>query len=361
MDRKDYYENGEGQIEDYILSKEEIESCRHKSEKRWYRGLCVLNVLIALVFVAIVVAFAPRQYRSFTKQVNEAVEEITTILNEETNGTEQGEKKAEDNKKENVKSTKEKETKEEKNKKKEAEQDSNETEEEDTVSAEETDIFLYAVAALAMFLLVPLILNLYYQQYRTMSIRITPKNFPEIYERVELYAKRLGMKKVPEVYIIQQNGILNAFSSFIIRKQYIEIYADIFEVAYREHEDLDTISFIIAHEMAHIQYKHATFGYYIKIMFSSLIPILGSTASRAREYSCDRLAQKVTGNDGIEAMFSLIAGKHLYKMVDKEDYLEYAKSVKGIFVWWYNLLADHPVMTKRIPALEMKEGSGKLY
>lgn len=343
MERKDYYENGEGQIEDYVLSKKEIESCRHKSEKRWYRGLCVLNVLIVLACVAIVVSSAPKQYQSLKKEINTAMEEIKTEIEEET---EQGEKKTK---------------KAEENKKKEAEKKSSETENEDTIDEQERNMFFYAAMALVMFLFVPLIVNWYYQQYRTMSIRITEKNFPEIYERVELYAKRLGMKKVPEVYIIQQNGILNAFSSFIIRKQYIEIFADIFEVAYREHEDLDTISFIIAHEMAHIQYKHATFGYYIKIMFSSLIPILGSTASRAREYSCDRLAQKVTGNDGIEAMFSLMAGKHLYKMVDKEDYLEYAKNVKGFFVWWYNLLADHPVMTKRIPALEKGEGSGKLY
>jgi hypothetical protein len=60
-------------------------------------------------------------------------------------------------------------------------------------------------------------------------------------------------------------------------------------------------------------------------------------------------------------MFSLVAGKHLYKMVDKQDYFMYAKSVNGFFVWCVNLTADHPVMTKRIPALMMREGSGELY
>lgn len=305
--------------ENVVLSKKEIESCRHKSEKRWYRFLCVLNVFIILAIIGCTITLLPKKVEEVKQYVSEKVEEIGEGKN----------KKIEDS--------------------------------EELLTDEEEEVFNYCVIGLIVLILLPLALNFMYQQYRTMSIRITPKNFPDIYERVELYAKRLGMKKVPEVYIIQQNGILNAFSSFIIRKQYIEIYADIFEIAYREHKDLDSISFIIAHEMAHIQYKHATFGYTFKMLFSNMIPILGSTASRAREYSCDRLAQKLTGNDGIEAMFSLMAGKHLYKMVDKEDYLEYAKGVKGVFVWAANLVASHPVMTKRIVALEKGEGSGKLY
>ncbi|MDE7423019.1 MAG: M48 family metallopeptidase [Lachnospiraceae bacterium] len=328
---------------DFVLSKKEIESCRHKSEKRWYRFLCILNAIIIIGVIGCMVALLPKKVDEFKQNVSKYAEEIGTTLDEATGNTKEGES-----------------GKQEKSKKK-AEKNEDKGQDEVSFSEEEDSIFSYCIIAVIAFIIFPLALNFMYQQYRTMSIRITPKNFPDIYERVELYAKRLGMKKAPEAYIIQQNGILNAFSAFIIRKQYIEIYADIFEIAYREHKDLDSISFVIAHEMAHIHYKHATFGYNFKMLFSSAIPILGSTASRAREYSCDRLAQKLTGNDGIEAMFSLMAGKHLYKMVDKEDYLEYAKSVKGIFVWAANLVADHPIMTKRIVALEKGEGSGKLY
>ena len=342
-----YYDAGGAYEEEFVLSKEEIKKCRHKSEQRWYRGLCVINGLILLLAVVIIAVYTPLYYQSFCNEVNEMTQEMIADLKASTNeDSGKNEKKAE------------KSNQGEKKKKKESKK---EKEEEEELTTEETDIYMYAIMAIVALFILPFMLNLYYQQYRTMSIRITPKNFPEIYDRVELYAKRLGMKKVPEVYIIQQNGILNAFSSFIVRKQYIEIYADIFEIAYREHKDLDAISFILAHEMAHIKYKHATFAYQMKIMYASIIPILGSTASRAREYSCDRLAQKVTGVDGMDAMFSLMAGKHLYKMVDKEDYLEYAQGVKGFFVWCANLVADHPVMTKRIQALAMREGSGKLY
>ncbi|MBQ3601824.1 MAG: M48 family metallopeptidase [Lachnospiraceae bacterium] len=358
MTTQDWYEQQGAPENNYVLSKKEIEGCRHKSEKRWYRGLCVLNVLILIVCIAVITVYTSK----FVNKIGQEMKEITVEVEQEMEAQEQKEKNATDKKEENITKTDAKKTeKQNETEKKTNAIETDETTENEIMDEDEETLYMYAIMAIAMIFILPLALNVYYQKYRTMSIRITEKNFPEIYERVQLYAKRLDMKKVPEVYIIQQNGILNAFSSFIVRKQYIEIYADIFEVAYREHEDLDAISFILAHEMAHIKYKHATFGYTVKILYARLVPILASTASRAREYSCDRLAQKVTGVDGVDAMFSLIAGKHLYKMVDKEDYLEYAKGVKGFFVWWYNLLADHPVMTKRIPALEMKEGSGKLY
>ena len=201
----------------------------------------------------------------------------------------------------------------------------------------------------------------YYAQYRANAIRITEKNFPEIYEVVQEYAYRLGMKKVPNVYLAQENGVLNAFSTFILRRQYVVLLADLFEVAYLEHHDLESIKFIIGHEMSHIRLRHATFSYQISIMFANYIPILSTALSRAREYSCDRVAQHLVGVSGVEPMLALIVGKHLYKKVDVEDYVKHCHEVRGFFVFIYNLMASHPIMPKRIRALIQWNGSGELY
>lgn len=160
---------------------------------------------------------------------------------------------------------------------------------------------------------------------------------------------------------MQSSGVLNAFSTFIFRKQWIVINSELFEVAYREHKDMDALSFVIAHEMAHIYYGHATLHYNLPIWFSTHLPLVGAIASRAREYSCDRLAQRLTGNDGLDAMLTLVMDRHLYKMVDKEDYIEELSKQKGFFIWVVNLFCDHPVMSKRIMALVQGKGSGQLY
>ena len=202
---------------------------------------------------------------------------------------------------------------------------------------------------------------LYYAQYRANAIRITEKNFPEIYAVVEDYSRRLGLKKTPKVYLTQENGLLNAFSTFILRRQYVVLLADLFEVAYLEHHDLESIKFIIAHEMSHIRLRHATFSYQISILFANYIPILSSTLSRAREYSCDRVAQHLVGVSGVEPMLALIVGKHLYKKVDVEDYVRHCHETRGFFVFVLNMLSTHPIMPKRIQALLKDHGSGRLF
>ena len=218
---------------------------------------------------------------------------------------------------------------------------------------------------LMILILLPVMLlavaYLYYAQYRANSIRITEKNFPEIYEVVQDYARRMNMKKVPKVYLTQENGVLNAFSTFILRRQYVVLLADLFEVAYLEHHDLDSIKFILAHEMAHIRYRHATFSYNISILFANYLPVVSTALSRAREYSCDRMAQHLVGKSGVEPMLALVVGKHLYKKVDVQDYVEHCHEVRGFFVFIYNLLSSHPIMPKRIQALLKDHGSGRLF
>lgn len=304
--------NGESVLTGAVISRQEAEACRHRLEKRWYRRLIIINFLL-VISVCVAVLVHARSYPGMAKQAWKQLQDEAQneALNEVQNDI-----------------------------------------------PFELQLLVYGI-----FLLVIVYLALYYiyAEVRSMSLRITERNFPEVYELIGEYARRLDMKQVPKAYVMQSNGVLNAFSSFLFRRQWIEINAEIFEVAYREFHDMDTLGFVIAHEMAHIYYGHATLHYNLLIWFSNNIPILGAIASRAREYSADRLAQRVTGTDGVEAMFMLMVDRHLYKMVDREDYLQEAAQQKGFFLWLVNLLADHPVLCKRIRALDQMEGSGELY
>ena len=300
------------------ISRQEGNACRHRLEKRWYRRLVILNLLIIVVVIAMLVSnFA--EIKSWAGLVK-------TQMSEEFS-----EDYVEDKTQYKY----------------------------DAFADMPLEVELLLSGIVILLIIIP-VLYYMYAQYRSMGLRITEKNFPEVYALIEEYAHRLGIK-VPKAYVMQQNGILNAFSAYLPRRQWICIHSELFEVAYREHKDMDALSFIIAHEMAHIYYKHATLGYYLSIIFSQMIPILGTTASRTREYSCDRLAQRLSGADGLDAMLVFVVDRHLYKMVDKEDYIEEMRSQRGFFLWIFNLLADHPVMCKRFVALAEGRGSGKLY
>ena len=292
------------------ITREVGETLRHRLEKRWYRRLVVLNILMIVVVIAL---FA----HNFTKNYNDLKD--------------YGERLQENY--------------------------------EETMEEPEEELPMEVTAlAYGVFILVAgyIFLYIYYAMCRSNSVRITENNFPEVYHTIEQYAGRLGIR-VPKVYIKQESGVLNAFSTFLFRRQWILIHAEIFEVAYREHHDMDALNFVIAHEMSHIYYGHATLHYNLPIWFAMRIPVIGAIASRTREFSCDRLAQRLSGVDGMDSMLMLPVDRHLYKMVDKEDYLKELCGMKGFFIWFVNMIADHPIMSKRILALQEGRGSGKVY
>lgn len=312
------------------ITKEVAEGCRHRLEKRWYRRLIELNLLIILVVVTVFAVNLKKNLKLAERATEQVKSEIGKVVNGDgaEGDAEDGEEDLQSGRKLTA----------------------------NDIPFEVTALFVGVLSFLGIYVAI----YYFYANYCANSLRITEKNFPEVYALVEEYAHRLGIA-VPKAYIVQRSGVLNAFSAFLIRKQWICIHSELFEVAYREHRDVDALAFVIAHEMAHVYYGHATLRYNLRILFSNAIPILGATASRAREYSCDRLAQRLTGTDGLDAMLVLVVDRHLYKMVDKEDYVEEMRSRKGFFLWAANLAADHPVMCKRVAALADGRGSGKLY
>ena len=310
------------------ISATEAEHCRHRQEKFWYYLLIVLN-FIAILGVLGAVAINLKDYGE------DLIDFAQVILSESESDSDdpRSERKAERERNEEI---------------------------EDFMEDTPTELQMLFYG---MFMLIIGYCSLYYlnAQVRANSVKITLRNFPEIYSLIESYAWRLGMDHVPDAYIVQESGVLNAFSAYLFRKQYIQINSEIFEVAYREHQDIDALAFVIAHEISHIYYGHATLHYNLPIWFSMNFPLVGAIASRSREYSCDRLAQHLTYNDGLEAMFMLMVDRHLYKMVDKQDYLDHAARESGFFLWLYNLFSSHPVMPKRILALARRDGSGDLF
>ena len=223
---------------------------------------------------------------------------------------------------------------------------------------------LVAVAGMILFLLYT-----FYSQYaQTMaySVKVTPVNFPEIYARAADFTKQLGLKKQPEVYIEQQNGILNAFSTYVLGKRYVSINAELVDVAYLENKDFDTVFFVMAHEFGHIYLGHVTLRYNLFTLLARIIPVFGPLLSRAQEYSADRVAQALTDNtNSAECMALLTVGRHLYKHMDVNDYLQSAEAnhnfLERLSRFVVNMMATHPITPFRVKAImDPERRSGRL-
>jgi len=198
-----------------------------------------------------------------------------------------------------------------------------------------------------------------FAQTRVYSVRVSENQFPRLWDKVLEFTKRLEMKNCPAIYIKQDGGLINAFSAYFWGRNYVLLNTEIFEIAFLEHKDLEAVSFIVAHEMAHIYLHHTRFWYNASVLFARFIPVLGTALSRAQEYSCDRIALELCP-EGKHGIFMLLLGRHLYKSVNVEQYLHQAEQTHGWFEFFINLNATHPVNTRRVLAVYKPEKGGRL-
>ncbi len=198
---------------------------------------------------------------------------------------------------------------------------------------------------------------------RSTSVRIGPDQFPEVWARIEHYAGRFGLDVVPDAWLVQEGGALNAFASKHGRRNFIRINADVFEVGTTSIgprvKDPQALDFIIAHELGHVAARHTTYWYALLFSFIAYLPLLGSALSRAKEYTADNLAHAVVP-DGDRGIVLLSSGKYLYPMVDGRAIAARA-SDRDVFVWVWNALSTHPIQTKRLAAIYDRSRPGRLF
>lgn len=198
---------------------------------------------------------------------------------------------------------------------------------------------------------------------RARSVKVGPDQFPDVWDRIVHYAGVYGLHEVPDAWVVQEGGTLNAFASKHGRRNFIRINADIFEVGTTDigprAKDPAALDFVIAHELGHVAASHTTYWYAYLSSFIFSIPLLGSAQSRAREYTADNWAHSVVP-DGEQGIVMLSSGKYLYPMVDGRAIAARADDPDA-FVWAVNALSTHPIQTKRLAALYDRSKPGKLF
>ncbi|WP_138751958.1 M48 family metallopeptidase [Paenibacillus sinopodophylli] len=189
---------------------------------------------------------------------------------------------------------------------------------------------------------------------RMNGVRITPRQFPEVFTVAEAQCVRMGFPVVPDIYVMESSGVLNAFASRFFGRNMVVLYSDLFELLKSGGER--ELAFVLTHELAHIKRNHIMKQLFI--IPAMWLPFIGEAYSRACEYTCDRMAAYYC-NDVEAAMNGLTVlaiGKSLYKEVDREEYLLQSSYETGFFVWLAERLSTHPPLPKRIHAIQQFAG-----
>src|SRR4051812_38809779 len=118
---------------------------------------------------------------------------------------------------------------------------------------------------------------------RANAIRVSARQFPELLAVAERHASTLGIEKLPDIFLMEAGGVLNAFATRFLGRDFVVLYSDV--IAMAEREGGPAVSFILAHELAHHRRGHLRNRWLIAP--ARMIPYVGAAYSRACEYTCD--------------------------------------------------------------------------
>lgn len=179
------------------------------------------------------------------------------------------------------------------------------------------------------------------------SVRVSERQFAEVYRSVQRLAQRMELNPVPAVYVLQSGGLLNAFATRFLRRNFIVIFSDVLELAYGQGQA--ALDFVVCHELAHLKRRHLTWRMLLTPSF--IVIWLALAYSRACEYTCDRFAGYYVPEGAEKGILVLAAGKRLYQHVNALEFQRQVETEKGFWVWYSEIYSTHPYLPKRLAAI----------
>ncbi|MBM4019659.1 MAG: M48 family metallopeptidase, partial [Planctomycetes bacterium] len=190
---------------------------------------------------------------------------------------------------------------------------------------------------------------------RGNGVRAGLDQLPHVHESARRAARSLGLEGVPDVYVIQEGGILNAFAAKWAFRRYVVVYADLVDACGDGSAELDMV---VAHEMGHLALGHITWQWIL--LPSMFVPFLSQAYSRACEYSSDRCGWTACRDKqaAVRGLVILAAGGQCGRMASIEAFLRQRQETEGFWQTVIELFSTHPWLTRRAEAMQQLAAGG---
>jgi Zn-dependent protease with chaperone function len=206
-------------------------------------------------------------------------------------------------------------------------------------------------ALIGLLLLVPgliVVREIQRASTRGTAVQLSQRQYPELYQTAEDFAHQLGLRRRPEIFLANGNGALNAFAAQATGYDYVVLSNELF--ANLHNRNRDGLRYILGHELGHIRLHHVSLWYQLAVAYSQLIPLLGPTLSRLREYSCDRHGAFLSPL-GARGLVLLASGRYTETDVDLDELVSQGRKLRGFWVGLAQLPRSHPFTVRRLERL----------
>jgi Zn-dependent protease with chaperone function len=180
------------------------------------------------------------------------------------------------------------------------------------------------------------------------AVRITEDQFPDLKQQIAACCRKLGLDDEPDAYLLQMGGVLNAFATRFLGRDFLVLYSDVVDGLA---DNPDALNFYIGHEIGHIKRKHLTWS--TVLLPASLLPLVGAAYSRAREYTCDRhgLAACDNAANAELGLAVLAAGGKRSRTLNNSAFIDQSRHSEGFWMSFHELVGDYPWLAKRMGAV----------
>ena len=180
------------------------------------------------------------------------------------------------------------------------------------------------------------------------GVKLSREQLPDLHERLKRCCGTLDIDEVPEAYVLNAHGLLNALATRFLRRHYVVLFSDIIDALESRPSAID---FYIGHELGHIKRGHLRWAWFLAP--ARVMPLLGAAYSRAREYTCDLhgLACCQEPRDAAFGLAVLAAGERSWDKLDLARYADQSGVTGGFWMSFHELIGDYPWLTKRMKRL----------
>ncbi|MGZ3723389.1 MAG: M48 family metalloprotease [Bdellovibrionales bacterium] len=185
------------------------------------------------------------------------------------------------------------------------------------------------------------------------SVRITSVQFPDLHAKISAACEKIKMP-MPDAYISNGNGVLNAFATKFLGRNYIVLLSDVIDAF---DENSDAITFYIGHELGHIHRKHIR--WWSVLLPAAMFPLLWPAYRRACELTCDQYGRLCCAStaDAVHGVQLLAAGKTRWKSMSADSYMGQIDASGGFWMSFHEITASYPWLTKRLAKVQDPAGS----